>query len=124
MITDIFRKLKTDDTNEKSVVEILNTYFGAGLYSYMIFLNNTDRKSEGELIENLRTKIFIARESFNKDKMTKVELSKVFRNVIELLKTQMVVVKTNPDKVWEWGFVDSYINDLTDYAYLLNPNKE
>lgn len=125
MITKFYKNfINGNTTPEINIVNLTLTELGSGLYPYMYMLDNTGRKIEAKLIEDLRNMIFDARDACSVDMLNKIQIHTVLNAVYELLKVQISMLRVNPERKWEAGFFNAYMNDLADFLYLINPNKK
>lgn len=125
MLTEIY---KNEVNGERSTIgQIINitlTELGGGLYTYMYMLHGLGRKAESDLIENLRSMIFDIRDKFANGKVTKLDIASELNKVHDLLNVQITMLRSNEQTKWEAGVFKAYLNDLIDFKYLMNPNKD
>ena len=125
MLTEFYKNfINGDVTPEIKIINLTLSELGGQLYPYMYMLDNTGRKIEAKLIEDLRNMIFDARSAYSVDTLDKMKIHTVLNAVYELLKVQINMLRVNPERKWEVGFFNAYINDVSVFTYLMNPNKK
>ena len=122
MITEFYKNFVNNvSLTEEKIIDLTLTELGSGLYAYMYMLDNTNRKAEAQLIKTSRDIIFDTRDGFKQK--NKLDISIALNKVYDLLTVQVTMLRANPERKWEAGFFQSNLNDLADFKYLMNPNK-
>ena len=119
MLSDILVRFENNKVTTEYLIEATLGDLGAGLYAYMYMLENTDRKREAKLIENLRSIIFDTRSAYCAESISRDEVSINLEKVKSLLSVQMTMIESNPLIAWEKGFFNGYVNELCNAIYRL-----
>ncbi len=88
----------------------------------MFMLENTGRTTEASLIRDLRKIIFDVRDLVDKDEITLLKISEEMSRTYDLLAVQLTMLRANPERKWECGLFESYMNELLDFKFLMKPN--
>lgn len=122
-MVDTFEKFKANTLSEKDFMMGIITSIGAGLYPYMLYLGNAGRKTEEKLIKEHRDDVFKVRDAFDKGEISRVDMHHQFSKTYSLLNVQLLMIKADELKRWEYSFLDSYMNEFCRFIWLIEPPK-
>jgi len=130
MITDIFKKFNENKLTEKIIIINTLTSFSVYLYPYLLMLKetlkdqNNNRTEEYELVKKYREIFFNLRDLYYKDEITKEKIASDINDFSNMFKTHLILLKANKERSWECEMFQGFYNDILDFKYLMNPNKE
>lgn len=111
MIIDDFIAYKRNTLTDSICVESLLTDFYSRLYFYMIFLENTKRSEESDLIKNVMALLIDCRSTSN---CTYEKISEVLEKVNVYLNIQFTMLLRLEECSWEANVFTTYMQDLSN----------
>lgn len=123
MNVDTLKRFRNNELTEKKIIQDIITEVGGDLYQYMLFLENTDKSVEADVLANYRTLIFEARTKHNTNVFSAEDVKEVMDKIYDLLNIQIMMLRQIPGRQWEVGFLSTFMNELADFKYQLKPNK-
>ena len=124
MSTETLKYFRDNTLTEKKIIIRLITEMGGNLYPYLLYLENTGKQAEAELIKDYRKAIFNARDGYTTDTLTNLNVIVVLDEVFRQLQIQLIMLSQIVGREWESSFFTSYMNELVEFKYLLKPNPE
>lgn len=110
MIIDDFIAYKRNTLTDSICVESVITDFYSRLYFYMIFLENTKRSEESDLIKNVMGLLINCRSTIDR---TYEQVSEVLEKVSVYLNIQFTVLSRSKECNWETIVFTTYMQDLS-----------